>query len=311
MPELDPCAHFEQARGHRGGGLAHGQAEEVGGAVEQGDVAYGLGRREEQELPCLRGQFLDAQGEVVLEPAGEGSHRRRGVPAGEFGRAGAVGQFQQGQRVAAGLGEDPAADGFVEPAGKHRGQKRAGVGLAQASEGELGQPLQSAFPVGLADAEDQPDPLRHQPPGDEADDLGRDTVEPLHVVDQADERRLLSDVGEQAEDRQSHEEPVRGSSRAEAEGGLQGRSLRIGEVSEVIEERRAQLVQPPEGQLHLGLDSGRAHHSAALRAVGRVLQQRGLADTGLAPQHQDRAVAVAHFGQLPVQYRAFALPSPQ
>ncbi len=35
MPELDPCAHFEQARGQGGGGLAHGQAEEVGRAVKQ------------------------------------------------------------------------------------------------------------------------------------------------------------------------------------------------------------------------------------------------------------------------------------
>ena len=48
----------------------------------------------------------------------------------------------------------------------------------------------------LARGEDEPDPLGEQAPRDEPEGLRRGLIEPLGVVDDAEERVLLGDLGE-------------------------------------------------------------------------------------------------------------------
>lgn len=57
--------------------------------------------------------------------------------------------------------------------------------------------------------EDQAHRLRPQSARDEGEDLRRGAVEPLLVVDQADQRPLLRDLGQQPEHGQTDQEPVR------------------------------------------------------------------------------------------------------
>src|ERR1700722_6115331 len=74
-----------------------------------------------------------------------------------------------------------------------------------------------------------------------------------------------------------------------------------------------------EWQLHLRLNPGRAGHLAAGRVPGQVLEQRRLADPGLAVQHQGLAVAAENrrgqpaqriaLGPAAVQRRRAPLPS--
>ena len=81
-------------------------------------------------------------------------------------------------------------------------------------------------------------------------------------------------------------------------------SLRAGQCLEPVEHRRAQLMQAGEGELHLGLDA-RDPGDAALRGLlGDVLQQRRLADPGLAAQDQHRALPRADALQQAVQHLA-------
>ena len=101
--------------------------------------------------------------------------------------------------------------------------------------------------------------LRLQPPRDEREDLRRGAVQPLLVIDQAHQRLLLGDLGEQAQHGEADEEAVRRRSGTEAERRAQRIALRHREPLELVEHRRQQLMQPGEGELHLRLDTGGTH----------------------------------------------------
>jgi hypothetical protein len=82
-------------------------------------------------------------------------------------------------------------------------------------------------------------------------------------------------------------------------------------VIEAIQHRCAQLVEPGERQLHVGLDAGRSRDAASGRALHQVLQQRGLADPRLAAQDQHLTLARPHARQQPIQRLALAAPATQ
>jgi hypothetical protein len=80
-------------------------------------------------------------------------------------------------------------------------------------------------------------------------------VEPLRVVDDARERLLLGDVGEQAKGRQPDQEPVGRSAFAPTEHRGKRVALRDRQTIEVIQHRDAQLMEGAVRELHLGLDT--------------------------------------------------------
>ena len=137
------------------------------------------------------------------------------------------------------------------------------------------------------------------------------SVEPLGVVDHADERSLLGDVGEQAQHRQPDEEAIRRIAGAQPERRAQRIALRAGERVEPPEQRRAQLMQAREGDLHLRLDAAGAHDPAPRRALCDVAQKGRLADAGLPMQDQRAALAAARRVQQPVERVAFASTAQQ
>jgi hypothetical protein len=79
-------------------------------------------------------------------------------------------------------------------------------------------------------------------------------IEALSVIDHTHERLLHGRLRKQAEDRQAHEESVRGRSVLEAEHGSEGLLLRARETTESIQHRRAHLMERRERQLRLRLD---------------------------------------------------------
>ena len=105
---------------------------------------------------------------------------------------------------------------------------------------------------------------------------------------------------------QGDQEAVGGIAGGETEGDAQGDLLRLGKRVEPVEHRRAELMQPRERQLHLGLDARDLRDAEARRLLSAVLQQRRLADTRLAPDDQDRALAATHVLQQPAQPLALA-----
>jgi hypothetical protein len=122
--------------------------------------------------------------------------------------------------------------------------------------------------------------------------LGRGLVEPLCVVDDAQQRLLLGSFGEEAEKREPDKKRARRLSGAEPGGDAECVTLRIRETFDELEKRQTELLQRRVVELHLSLDAGSTNNAKVLGRPDRVLEQRGLADSGLPMDYQDRAMAV-------------------
>jgi hypothetical protein len=128
---------------------------------------------------------------------------------------------------------------------------------------------------------------------------------------QADERLIAGHLRQQPQQGETDEEPVRRRPGAEAERGIEGVSLGVRQPHMAVQHRCAQLVQPGEGQLHLGLDPRGPCDPAPGRGLLEVVEERGLADPRLAAQDQHLAAAGPDPGQEPVQRLALLAPATQ
>ena len=284
MPEPHAGAEFQQAGlGCRRRRL-RGDPEPLGCPPHQHRIADRLGRRELQQPPGVGRKRVQPPPEALLDPPRERHRAGEREPARQLRRRQAPRQLHQRQRVAAGLGDDLVADPRVQRPGQHRVQQRARIGLLQPLDHQLRQPRQLV--ARNASREDQADRFRRQATRNEPEDLRRGAIEPLLVVHQADQRMLLGDLGQQAQDGQPDQEAVRRRPGTEAERGPQRSALRSRETLEATQHRRAQLVQPGERELHLRLDPGGARHPAARGVLDQVVQQRRLAHARLAAHHQ-------------------------
>ena len=143
--------------------------------------------------------------------------------------------------------------------------------------------------VVVARPDEHGDRVGLQPPRHEHERLGRRAVEPVGVVDDAQQRPLVGGGGEQAQHGDRDQEAVLDPLGRQPEGAAQRGGLHVGQLAGAVEHRPQQLVQAGEGQLGLGLDAGPREHAHPVGAGQRPLQQRGLADPGLAAQHQHTA----------------------
>jgi hypothetical protein len=185
------------------------------------------------------------------------------------------------------------------------------ITVIQPADSELRQPLEVPLAARLARGEDEPDRHCTETARDERQRLCRGRVEPLRVVDDADQGSVFRDVGEQTQDREADAKPIRRIAVAHTERGAQRIALRVGKALDTIHERRAQLLQTRVGELHLGLDSGRSGDGAPRRVLRQILQQRTLANPGLPTQHQRPAQTPAHARYQLIQRRALAAPANQ
>jgi hypothetical protein len=76
-------------------------------------------------------------------------------------------------------------------------------------------------------------------------------VEPLGVVDDADQWLVLGDLGQQRQGGQSDQEPVGGRAFAQPKDRCERVALGDGQPIQVLQQGRAQLVEAGVGQLHL------------------------------------------------------------
>jgi hypothetical protein len=276
----------------------------LGRAPQQAHVAHGFGRRQQQQALCLTRKRLDPLREGLLDAAGERPRIEEAEAARELGRGQPTRQLQQRQGVAARLGDDLIAHALVQPPRHGRRQQRARDVFGEAGDDHLRQAVELGDVVGLPNGEHDGDPLRQQAPRYEGQRLRRRPVEPLHVVDEAHERLRLGRAGQQAQDGQGDDEAIRCSAVLHPERDAQRVLLRAGQGLEAVEHGRAQLMQPGEGELHLGLDPSDPGDTALRGLLGDVRQQRRLAHPGLTPQDLHRALPRADALQLTVQHLA-------
>src|SRR6478672_12441291 len=76
-----------------------------------------------------------------------------------------------------------------------------------------------------------------------------------------------------------------------------------------VEAWRAELLDGRERELHLPFDPDRAHDGEIGTSLGRVIEQRGLADARLSVHRQHLAMALSRRREHAVERTKLALPS--
>ncbi len=263
MPEPDGLAQLDQA-GDLGRGGEGGDLERGGRAGQQPRVTDRFGRGDQQQCPRRLRQRPEPLGEVPLDPARDRALDDRVTgrvqAVGQFGGTAASGELQQSERIAVHLGHEPVPDPLLQsPAdgGFQEFPRGRGVEAADAHGRQTGQRL---LPFGVAHREHHRDRLGEQSPRDELQRLQGDLVQPLRVVDQDEHRARLRGTGEQREHGEADQEAVGRITGRHAERHAQGFPLGCRQAVQLVEERRAQLVQARVGQLHVRLDALRPGH---------------------------------------------------
>jgi len=114
----------------------------------------------------------------------------------------------------------------------------------------------------------------------------------VRVIHDTEQRLLLGHLRHQAERGQRHHERVRIVASGKAERDAERPSLRLGERVQPVKHRGAQLVQPGERELHLGLDASGAHYPEAGCLPDELPEQCRLPDTRFAAHNDDAASAI-------------------
>ena len=78
-----------------------------------------------------------------------------------------------------------------------------------------------------------------------------------------------------------------------------------------LDDRRTELLQRRMVELHFPLDARSPNDAKILARLDRVLEQRGLADSGVSMHDEDGATTAARSLQKPVEHGALGLPSEQ
>ena len=206
----------------------------------------------------------------------------------------------------AGLRDEPVSDPSVQMPRHGRAEQGAGVLVSQPFHGQRRQTSEHRFVGLLPDREQEHHRLGQQPSADEAQDLGGGFIQPLSVIDEADQGPLGRHLRQQAQHRKTDQEPVRSAPCGQPEGDLQRVPLGPRQRGQATEHRRAELVQRRERQLHLGFHAGDPNEATARRLARAVAQQCRLADPRLAPEDQRFALAASGTLQHAVEGLALA-----
>jgi hypothetical protein len=99
--------------------------------------------------------------------------------------------------------------------------------------------------------------------------------------------------------------------RAQPERNIERVALRTRQALVERKDRRAELLNRGERELHLTLDPSAADDSQRRGFLDRVLEQRRLADTGLAVDDEGAAISVAGRLHEPIKGRSLPFPTQQ
>ena len=227
MPEAHLRTHVQQVRPRRGIERRRRDPQPGRRPPHQRRVADRFRGRDQEQQASLVGQLLQPPQEALLDSPRQREQLGQPEPAGHLRRREPARQLQQRERVAARLGHDPVSDALVEPARDHGREQGARVFVAEPPQRQLRQADQLALVGRLPHSEHDRHRLRQQPARDEPEYLARGGIEPLGVVDQAEQRPLLGDLCQEAERGQRNQE-ARSLAGLDAEGDLQRELLRLG-----------------------------------------------------------------------------------
>lgn len=199
-----------------------------------------------------------------------------------------------------------------------RSSSRAAALRPERGHGQLTEPVAEPFGhlVAARRREDH-DAVAGHPAGGEGQRVERAEVEPLHVVDDQQQRPLTGRPGQQRQHPQVDQQTVAvivgvpERRPAQAQCHQQGLALLTRQVPRPVKEGLQEPAQSREDQLPLVLVPGGAQNVEALprRSARGGVQQHALARTGLAHQHPGGSHSVPGVPEQPVDVRHLLLMS--
>ncbi len=208
MAKPNPRTDIQHPRPRRGLERRAGDTEPRRGPPHQRGIAEGLGRCDQDQLLRVLGQVLQPPQKALLDPARQRQELGQPEPAGELRGRQASRKLEQRERVSAGLRDDPIPHARIERAGDHPRQQRTGILVGEPFETRLGETRERPVLGAVTHGEDERHGLGQQPSPHEPQDLCRGTVEPLRVIDEAQQRALRRHLRQQRERGQGDQEPV-------------------------------------------------------------------------------------------------------
>src|SRR5262249_3081434 len=142
-------------------------------------------------------------------------------------------------------------------------------------------------------------------------DLRRGGVEPVGVVDDAQKRFLIRDLGQQGQGCKADEETVGRIARPQAEDRPESLALRDWQPVEVIQHRRADLMKAAVGEFRLRFDSDRSREAPPVSPLSQIAQECALASASLSAKHDDSASTVERVGERRVEKLTLSTSSKQ
>jgi hypothetical protein len=145
-------------------------------------------------------------------------------------------------------------------------------------------------------------------PADELKDHTRWIIEPLDVVEKADQGTLGRCLRQQAKHRETDDESLWGGAGCNPECDAQGLLLRLRQCIDSRKDRAAELLDGGEWHFELRLDSRDLHHAATGGLTGAVLQERCLANPSLPAYDPGRALTGTDAIEHAIESSALARP---
>ena len=250
-------AELDQPGLGRGRHVTRPDPEHPGRLPDQHRIQRRLRRGHQQQPPRRLRQRRQPLPEALLDRC----RQRHGAGQPETARKllGHIlgGQFQQRPGVAARLGHDPVGHPLIQPARDGREQQHPGVTVRQPAGHQLGKPREVTLQPARARRHEHGDRPARQVARHERESPRRRLIQPLRGVGHADQRAIGGGLRQQAHEAESGEEAIGLGPVPHAERHAQRVALRSGKKPEPVKERRAQLVQRRERQVHLGFGAGR------------------------------------------------------
>jgi hypothetical protein len=121
---------------------------------------------------------------------------------------------------------------------------------------------------------------------------------------------VVGHLGQEVEHRQAHHELVWRTAVLQTERCRQRVPLRTRQPADLVLERRTELMQSGKWQLYLGLDTGYPRDQALIGGAHDIVEQGGLADSGLTVQNEHPTPAVENIDNQLIEHCALFLPAP-
>jgi hypothetical protein len=259
------------------------------GTFDQSEPPGRLSRGDDQRATGRFGQSPDPTLVGRLDGLRHRQRLRERLLAGPLPLGEGAGQLEQRKRIpgrrSVQLSHDPIRQSIST-------QQLGGLGTFQAEDDELLDPRRLEGPrVTVSRGEQHRNRVGFEPPREEDQCVRGRRVQPIGVVDQADQRLRLRRGSQQAEGAGTDEEaPV--ERRAESEGTAQRVGLTLRDLVQQAENRPKELVQPGECKLRFGLDAVGEQHPHTVCAFLGVAQEGALADPRLSTKDERPAGAV-------------------